>query len=60
MKAHIAVYRDEDVDYQLVSDKWIQSFLDSDRHNFSYCKLSTKTNKKAVNESMLKLKSIEH
>ena len=34
-----------------LSNKWMGSFLE--RHNFSYRKLSTKMNKKAVTEPML-------
>ena len=49
---HINIHGDEDLEYPMkLSDKWMGSFLH--RHNFSYRKLSTRMNKKAVSESML-------
>ena len=51
-KLHIAVHGDDDIEWSLkLSNKWLESFLD--RHNFSYRKLGTKLNKKAVTESSL-------
>ena len=53
-EAHIAVCGDDDVEYPLkLSNHWMQSFLV--RHNFSYCKLATKMNKKTVTESALEV-----
>ena len=51
-ESHIAIYGDEDVEYPIkFSNKWLQNFLD--RHNFSFRKLTTKMNKKAVTTEML-------
>ena len=51
-EAEIAIHGDEDVEYPLkFSDKWLQNFLH--RHNFSFRKMGTKLNKKAVTPEML-------
>ena len=51
-EADISIFGDEELEYPLkMSNHWMRNFLE--RHNFSYRKLSTKMNKKAVTEPML-------
>jgi len=58
-EAHIAVGGDDNVEYPSnLINHWMKSFLV--RHNFSYRKLATKMNKKAVTESALKVIENSH